>query len=286
MGFDIIDRCNTLPKDVCMDLTCPLCEKIFERPVQCLDGHSFCVGCLDKKYDIICPHAGCSAKIYGKRPIHNRVVALLVGRLKVRCVHGKCDWVGTPYDIYEHEGVECLWFQAPCRVPGCGVLVAQRDAVDHERDFGPAHADLIDSIEKEVDEDMRILKTVLTEKKRLRSTLSDMQSILSDRSYKKTRDDYSDCLSLQRIIACNILFDVVAQETGTVNLYSVSYPSKFFAGTFCLKFEDGTSHTLEVAPFNNKGLLCRIPYPMSASGTMINIETVNLTILPVDITSP
>jgi hypothetical protein len=108
------------------EYVCSICMNVFNHPVQCLNGHSFCKGCisksLEKKSD--CPI--CRVQIRGVSSmgfnlfLHNKIGSLSVKCPKTLKSNLLCSWVGKVDDLDKHI--------ASCNAVNC----KQCDAVTFE----------------------------------------------------------------------------------------------------------------------------------------------------------
>ncbi|XP_031551617.1 TNF receptor-associated factor family protein DDB_G0272340-like isoform X2 [Actinia tenebrosa] len=135
MGF----KAEQFVKSVDENLFCAICTEVFEDPVSCKDGHTFCKGCIHKWLEINrkCPmDNNYLTKIY---LFPQFTVKGIVDNLEVYChpcAQAKapsegCGWVGKLQHLAHHRK-NCQFQEMQCP-HGCFEKIQKRKMKDHEK---------------------------------------------------------------------------------------------------------------------------------------------------------
>ena len=176
MGFPVKIFCQAPDEE----WICPICQDVFESPVCCPCGHSFCRPCLEtwlvkrRKYDCpTCRRDGLSLdEEEGPTNCHpcgnlERIIA----KAKVRCMDnsisttkvrrrrlnngeaapaqqdapdgGDCDWTGMLSGWKKHCEDECPCSVIPCSVAGCSHVCRRTDMQKHMVEAIAVHVELL-----------------------------------------------------------------------------------------------------------------------------------------------
>ncbi len=124
------------------DFECPLCLCVFNNPISCPNGHTFCSHCLDRclRSSTHCPY--CREQISYSNLSRNLIVRNIIDGLDVCCPHSvlatlgdscqdTCKWTGRLGGLRQHLETECLWEPVTCPLVGCADIWARRDIKEH-----------------------------------------------------------------------------------------------------------------------------------------------------------
>ncbi|XP_031551072.1 TNF receptor-associated factor family protein DDB_G0277243-like [Actinia tenebrosa] len=130
-------------KDIDENLICPICKTVFEDPVICKDGHSFCKECIDQrlKESKKCPVDG--RMIDNQTFSRNFVLCGILGKLDVFCqrpdeskdekdVQQTCEWNGKLHSLAKHRET-CPFQQVQCPNVNCNSKLQRRELANHEK---------------------------------------------------------------------------------------------------------------------------------------------------------
>lgn len=119
-------------------LTCTLCGKIMQKPIQTLRGLVACANCYNAARECIgdaqlCPlDAELIEDAYNfTRP--DKFIARDIAKLKVYCAYEEqgCKWIGALNDIEDHEDMSCEYAYTQCDI--CDEDVQKKDLKQHQQ---------------------------------------------------------------------------------------------------------------------------------------------------------
>lgn len=101
--------------EVSENFLCILCNEVLKDPVDCSQGHTFCMDCV--KDCTVCPVEGCNVTMDKLHP--NSLARKLISKLQVKCVY--CNrWLGLVRDYsYHSRSVSCPNNGCSVTTPSC-----------------------------------------------------------------------------------------------------------------------------------------------------------------------
>ena len=106
------------------NLLCAICKDIFEDPVCCPEGHTFCNQCITDwvNRQKVCPLD--RKKLYITLLRKELTIKNIIDELKVKCCNLECAWNGTIETHLYHIGICPL---APLTCDKCSEIVIRKD---------------------------------------------------------------------------------------------------------------------------------------------------------------
>jgi hypothetical protein len=145
-------RADIFAEDLSEDFFCTICQGVLFKSRQCKEGHTFCEGCI---HDWLLKHFDCPVC---RMPLSraalstNRLVDNIMGKMQVRCIHGRdvstnpkkkikmhkygpstyCHWTGSHSEIIVHLERDCIFERVDCvnKDKGCCAKLTRREMED------------------------------------------------------------------------------------------------------------------------------------------------------------